>query len=59
MLTAVKGIVFSPLMSEWEMMNIRYIAPKFDDIWNGKKPAAKVLKDLTAEINRDFFKVKK
>jgi multiple sugar transport system substrate-binding protein len=59
MLSAVKGIVFTPLISEWEMMSVRYIGPQMDDIWNGKKTAKKVMTDLTAEINRDFFKTKK
>ena len=59
MLTAVKDIVFSPLTSDWEMMNTRYIAPQMDDIWNGKRDAAEVMKSITREINRDFFTKKK
>lgn len=59
MLSAVKGIVFTPLHPEWEMMNTRYIGPKMDDIWNGKKTAKQVMTDIAAEINRDFFKSKK
>jgi multiple sugar transport system substrate-binding protein len=55
MLTAVKDIVFTPLIPEWEMMNTRYISPKMDHIWNGKETAEHVLKDLTREINKDFF----
>ncbi|HRU39171.1 MAG TPA: hypothetical protein P5511_04780, partial [Candidatus Goldiibacteriota bacterium] len=59
MLTAVKDIVFSPLTSDWEMMNTRYIAPQMDDIWNGKRDAEEVMKSITREINRDFFTKKK
>jgi multiple sugar transport system substrate-binding protein len=58
MLTAVKNIVFSPLMPEWEMMNVHYISPRLDNIWNGKESVEKVMKDITSQCNKDFFKTK-
>jgi multiple sugar transport system substrate-binding protein len=59
MLTAVKNIIFSPLMPDWEMMNVHYISPRLDNIWNGKESVEKVMKDITAQCNKDFFKIKK
>jgi multiple sugar transport system substrate-binding protein len=58
MLEAVKYIKFSPLMADWELMSLRYLSPQLDNVWTGKETAEKALKSLTAEINKDFFKIK-
>ncbi len=54
-LKGVKYVVFAPLMSEWEEINVSAIAPAFDKIWSGKEKAEKVLKEIVPEINENFF----
>lgn len=54
-LKGVKYVVFAPLMSEWEEINVSVIAPAFDKIWSGKEKAEKVLKEIVPEINENFF----
>jgi len=54
-LKGVKYVVFAPLMSEWEEINVSSIAPAFDKIWSGKEKAAKILKEIVPEINESYF----
>ncbi len=54
-LKGVKYVVFAPLMSEWEEINVSSIAPAFDKIWSGKEKAGKILKEIVPEINENFF----
>lgn len=54
-LKGVKYVVFAPLMSEWEEINVSLIAPAFDKIWSGKEKAAKILKEIVPEINESYF----
>ena len=55
MLGAVKYIKFNPLIERWEEMNLRYIAPALDRVWNGKLTAEQALKKVVPEINKEFF----
>jgi multiple sugar transport system substrate-binding protein len=59
MLTATKDIIFTPLMTEWEEINLRYISPELDRVWSGQVTAEFALKKIAKEINRDFFSKKK
>ncbi len=54
-LEGVNYIKFAPLMSEWEEINIRFIAPALDRVWNGSEPAEKALKAVCPDINRAYF----
>ncbi len=55
-LAGVKYVVFVPLMSEWEEINVGTIAPSYDKIWNGKETAEKVIKEMVPNINEQYFK---
>jgi len=55
-LKGVKYVVFVPLMSEWEEINVGTIAPRYDKIWNGKETAEKVIKEMVPDINEEYFK---
>lgn len=48
---AVQYIVFSPFHPEWREIEEKYINPKLDLIFNGKKKAADALNELAPEIN--------
>ncbi len=58
MLTAPKNIVFTPLMKEWEEINLRYITPELDRVWSGAVTAEVALKKIAREINKDYFSKK-
>jgi len=54
-LEGVNYIKFAPLMAEWEEINIRFIAPALDRVWNGTETAEKALKAVAPEINNAYF----
>jgi len=49
---AVEHIVFSPFHARWREIEEKFIEPKLDLIFNGKKPAAEVLHPLAPQINK-------
>jgi ABC-type glycerol-3-phosphate transport system substrate-binding protein len=59
LLDAVNYVRYTPLMPEWEEINVSMIAPAFDRIWNGKDKAKDVLKKLAPEINESYFSEEK
>jgi ABC-type glycerol-3-phosphate transport system substrate-binding protein len=59
MLEAVKYITFTPLIMRWEEMDLRYISPALDRVWNGKETSEQALKKVVPEINKEFFSEKK
>jgi ABC-type glycerol-3-phosphate transport system substrate-binding protein len=48
---AVKHIVFSPFDSRWREIQEKYLIPKLDLVFNGKKTAAEVAYEVAPEIN--------
>ncbi|MDD5217716.1 MAG: sugar ABC transporter substrate-binding protein [Candidatus Omnitrophica bacterium] len=48
---AVNDIVFSPFHPRWREVQEKFLIPKLDLIFNGKKTAAEVIKEVTLEIN--------
>ncbi len=48
---AVGHVVFSPFHPEWREIEEKYISPKLDLIFNGKKKAAEALKELAPETD--------
>lgn len=48
---AVQYVVFSPFHTRWREIQEKYISPKLDLIFNGKKTAAEVLTELTPKVN--------
>ncbi len=48
---AVKHIVFSPFHPRWREIQEKYLLPQLDLVFNGKKTAAEVLKDVAPQIN--------
>lgn len=48
---AVQYTVFSPFHPDWREIEEKYINPKLDLIFNGKKKASEALKALAPEIN--------
>lgn len=48
---AVNHIVFSPFDSRWREIEEKYLQPKLDLIFNGKKTAAEVVAEVAPEIN--------
>ena len=48
---AVQYIVFSPFHPKWREIEEKYIRPKLDLIFNGKKTAAEAAKELVPEVN--------
>ncbi|MCB9799836.1 MAG: sugar ABC transporter substrate-binding protein [Candidatus Omnitrophica bacterium] len=51
---AVNHIVFSPFHSAWREIQDKYIMPKMDLVFNGKKTAAEVLKEIAPKINEEL-----
>ncbi|MCM8774910.1 MAG: sugar ABC transporter substrate-binding protein [Candidatus Omnitrophica bacterium] len=49
---AVNHIVFSPFDHRWREIEDKYLIPKLDLIFNGKKTAAEVIQQLAPQINR-------
>ena len=48
---AVQYAVFSPFHPRWREIEEKYLRPKLDLIFNGKKTAAEAVKELAPEIN--------
>jgi ABC-type glycerol-3-phosphate transport system substrate-binding protein len=48
---AVQYAVFSPFHPKWREIEEKYIRPKMDLIFNGKKTAAEAAKELAPEVN--------
>jgi len=48
---AVKHIVFSPFHPKWREVQEKYLIPKLDLIFNGKKKAAEVVKEVAPQMN--------
>ena len=48
---AVQYVVFSPFHPKWREIEEKYIRPKLDLIFNGKKTAAEAAKEMAPEIN--------
>ncbi len=48
---AVQYAVFSPFHSGWREIEEKYINPQLDLVFNGKKTAAEMIKELAPEIN--------
>jgi len=48
---AVKYIIFSPFHPRWREIQEKYLLPQLDLVFNGKKTAAEVLKDVAPQIN--------
>jgi ABC-type glycerol-3-phosphate transport system substrate-binding protein len=55
MLTAPKDIIFTPLMKEWEEINMQYLIPELDKVWSGQVTAEVALKKITKEVNKNYF----
>ena len=47
---AVNNIVFSPFHPRWREVQEKYLMPKLDLVFNGKKTAAEVLNEVAPEI---------
>ena len=48
---AVQYAVFSPFHPKWREIEEKYIRPQLDLVFNGKKSAAEVAKELAPEVN--------
>lgn len=48
---AVNHIVFSPFHPRWREVQEKYLIPKLDLVFNGKKTAAEIMGDIVPEIN--------
>jgi len=48
---AVNHIVFSPFHPHWREIQEKYLIPKLDLVFNGKKTAAEVIQEAVPEIN--------
>ncbi|MBI3314130.1 MAG: sugar ABC transporter substrate-binding protein [Candidatus Omnitrophica bacterium] len=48
---AVKFIVFSPFHPGWREIEAKYLSPKLDLVFSGKKTAEEVLTDVAKQIN--------
>jgi multiple sugar transport system substrate-binding protein len=48
---AVNWIVFSPFHPHWREIEEKYLKPKLDLVFNGKKTAAEIARELTPKIN--------
>lgn len=48
---AVKHIVFSPYEGRWREIEQKYLLPKLDLVFNGKKTAAEVLEEAAPKMN--------
>ncbi|MBP7792587.1 MAG: sugar ABC transporter substrate-binding protein [Candidatus Goldbacteria bacterium] len=55
MLTAPKDIIFTPLMKEWEEINMQYLIPELDKVWSGQVTAEVALKKITKDVNKNYF----
>jgi len=53
---AVQYAVFSPFHPRWREIEEKYIRPKLDLIFNGKKNAAEASKELAPEVNAQLQK---
>lgn len=51
LIEAVQYAVFSPFHSRWREIDEKYIRPKLDLIFNGKKTAAEATRELVPEVN--------
>ncbi|MBI3312769.1 MAG: sugar ABC transporter substrate-binding protein [Candidatus Omnitrophica bacterium] len=49
---AVKYIVFSPFDPRWREVEEKYLHPKLDLVFNGKKTASEVISEVAPEINK-------
>jgi len=49
---AVRYITFSPYCTQWREIQDKYLAPKLDLIFNGKKTAAEVLRGIAPVMNQ-------
>ena len=49
---AVDHIVFSPYHPRWREIEEKYLSPKLDLIFNGKKTASEVLTGIAPDINK-------
>ncbi len=54
---AVQYSVFSPFHPKWREIEEKYIRPKLDLIFNGKKTAAEAAKELAPEVNAQLQQV--
>ncbi|HXV28679.1 MAG TPA: sugar ABC transporter substrate-binding protein [bacterium] len=48
---AVNYVVFSPFHPRWREIQEKYLLPQLDLVFNGKKTAAEVLKEVAPQIN--------
>lgn len=48
---AVKHSIFSPFHPRWREIEDKYLVPRLDLVFNGKKSAAEVLKEIAPRIN--------
>ncbi len=48
---AVEHIVFSPFDPQWREIQEKYLIPKLDLVFNGKKSAADAMSEITPQIN--------
>ncbi len=49
---AVQYIVFSPFHLKWREIQEKYLMPKLDLVFNGKKTAAEVIQEVVPQINK-------
>lgn len=49
---AVQHVVFSPFHPQWREIEEKILKPKLETVFNGKKRAEQVAKEVTAEINQ-------
>ena len=54
LIEAVQHVVFSPFHPKWREIEEKYIRPKLDLIFNGKKTAAEAIKELVPEVNEQL-----
>ncbi|MCX7953533.1 MAG: extracellular solute-binding protein, partial [Deltaproteobacteria bacterium] len=55
-LKAVPNIIFYPFYEKWDEINLSYIAPALDKVWNNKETAEQAVKKIVPDINKKFFK---
>jgi ABC-type glycerol-3-phosphate transport system substrate-binding protein len=48
---AVRHVVFSPLHPQWREIEEKILKPRLELVFNGKKRAEEVIKEVAAEIN--------
>ncbi|MFZ5803077.1 MAG: ABC transporter substrate-binding protein [Candidatus Omnitrophota bacterium] len=49
---AVKHIVFSPFHPRWREVQEKYLTPKLELVFNGKKTVAEIMKEVVPQINQ-------